>query len=125
MTRDELDANRGAMMLALAIKEKKVAKLPTGRKGHYGRAVHDPEQWRLKVLEFVAVLEGKPPQTRDQVAKALGCSKETVKKRADIAIKQGVVRKIPTKRYSKINPVFVYALAKPSYARRITHKEEK
>jgi hypothetical protein len=59
------------------------------------------------------------------VAKALGCSKETVKKRADIAIKQGMVRKIPTKRYSKINPVFVYALTKPSYASRITHKEEK
>jgi hypothetical protein len=125
MNRDELDANLGAMMLASAIKEKKVAKLPAGRKGHYGPAVSDPEQWRLKVQEFVAVLEGKPPQTRDQVAKALGCSKETVKKRADIAIKQGMVRKIPTKRHSKINPVFVYALAKPSYARRITPKEEK
>jgi len=124
MTRDEMDANLGEMMLALARKEKKVAKLPAGRKGHYGSAVVDPAQWRLKVLEFVAVLEGKPPQTRDQVAKALGCSKETVKKRADIAIEQGMVRKIPTKRHSKINPVFVYALTKPSYAPRITPKEE-
>ena len=124
MTREEREANLGAMMLALARKENKVRKLPTGRKGHYGAAVHDPVQWRLKVLEFVAVLEGKPPQTRNQVAKAMGCSKETVKKRADEAIKQGMVRKIPTKRHSKINPVFVYALAKPSYAPRITPTED-
>jgi hypothetical protein len=102
----------GAAMLKAERKAGHVAKIPPSPKAHFGAAVVDPVKWRLKVLELVAALEGKPPLSRKQLGALLGCASETAGKRAKEAIKQGMVRRYPGKGNSPKNPIFVYEIAK-------------
>jgi biotin operon repressor len=111
-TASMLEADLGARMLAAERKAGHVARMPKDMGAGFGAAAVDPKKWRIKVLELVAALEGKPPQSRKQLAKALGCASETVAKRADEAIKQGMVRKRPGVGHSDKNPIFVYSIAK-------------
>jgi hypothetical protein len=93
-------------------KAKHVGKVPPSPKAHFGAAVVDPAKWRLKVLELVAYLKGKPPQSRKSLGDALRCTKETAAARADEAIKQGLVRKVPAVGNCQNRPRFLYAIGK-------------
>ena len=108
----QIEALVGAAILKAERKAKHVAKMPTGPKARFGAAVIDPAKWRLKVLELVAYLEGKPPQSRKSLGDALGCTKETAAARADEAIKQGMVRKVPAVGNCQNRPRFLYAIGK-------------
>jgi hypothetical protein len=108
----QIEALVGAAILKAERKAKHVGKIPPSPKAHFGAAVVDPAKWRLKVLELVAYLEGKPPQSSKKMAAALGCARETAVKRANEAIKQGVVCRTPGKGHSNMNPIFVYAIEK-------------
>mgnify|MGYP003651502106 CR=1 FL=1 len=102
----------GAAMLKAERKAGHVAKIPVDKKAYFGAAVVDPVKWRLKVLELVAALEGKPPLSSKQMGALLGCARETAVKRAMEAIKQGMVRRSKGKGHSDRNPIFVYQIAK-------------
>ena len=108
----QIEALVGAAILKAERKAKHVGKVPPSPKAHFGAAVVDPAKWRLKVLELVAYLEGKPPQSSKKMAAALGCARETAVKRANEAIKQGVVCRTPGEGHSNNNPIFVYAIGK-------------
>ena len=107
-----IEALVGAAILKAERKAKHVAKMPKDMTAHFGAAVVDPVKWRLKVLELVAALEGKPPLSSKQLGALLGCARETAVKRAMEAIKQGMVRRYPGKGNSPKNPIFVYEIAK-------------
>jgi hypothetical protein len=108
----QIEALVGAAILKAERKAKHVAKMPAGPKARFGAAVVDPAKWRLKVLELVAYLEGKAPQSRKSLGDALGCTKETAAARADEAIKQGLVRKVPAVGNCQNRPRFLYAIGK-------------
>ena len=110
----QIEAIVGAAMLKAERKAGRVAKTPDSPKARFGAAVVDPVKWRLKVLELVAALEGKPPLSSKQLGALLGCARETAVKRAKEAIKQGKVRRFPGKGNSPKNPIFVYEIAKAS-----------
>jgi hypothetical protein len=101
-----------AEILKAERKAKHVGKVPPSPKAHFGAAVVDPVKWRIKVLELVAYLEGKAPQSRKSLGDALGCTKETAAARADEAIKQGMVRKVPAVGNCQNRPRFLYAIGK-------------
>ena len=107
-----LEADLGARMLAAERKAGHVARMPKDMGSNFGAAVVDPKKWRLKVLELVAYLEGKAPQSSKKMAAALGCARETAVKRANEAIKQGMVIRTPGVGHSDKNPIFVYAIGK-------------
>jgi hypothetical protein len=111
----------GAAILKAERKAKHVAKMPRDMTAHFGAAVVDPVKWRLKVLELVAYLEGKAPQSRKSLGDALGCTKETAAARADEAIKQGLVRKVPAVGNCQNRPRFLYAIGKGKH---LTPSEE-
>jgi hypothetical protein len=102
----------GVAILKAERKAKHVAKMPRDMTAHFGAAVVDPVKWRLKVLELVAHLKGKSPQSRKQLGDALDCTKETAAARADEAIKQGMVRKVPAIGNCQNRPRFLYAIGK-------------
>jgi hypothetical protein len=102
----------GAAILKAERKAKHVAKMPKDMTARFGAAVVDPVKWRIKVLELVAHLEGKSPQSRKQLGDALGCTKETAAARADEAIKQEMVHKVHAKGYCQNRPRFLYAIGK-------------
>ena len=108
----QIEALVGAAILKAERKAKHVAKMPTGPKARFGAAVVDLVKWRIKVLELVAYLEGKEPQSRKSLGDALGCTKETAAARADEAIKQGLVRKVPAVGNCQNRPRFLYAIGK-------------
>tara|TARA_R110000851_G_scaffold327185_1_gene496465 strand:- start:65 stop:424 length:360 start_codon:yes stop_codon:yes gene_type:complete len=111
-TASMLEADLGARMLAAERKAGHVARMPKDLGSNSGAAVVDPAKWRLKVLEVVAYLEGKAPQSSKKMAAALGCARETAVKRANEAIKQGMVIRTPGVGHSDKNPIFVYAIGK-------------
>jgi hypothetical protein len=106
------EATIAAEILKAERKAKHVGKVPPSPKAHFGAAVVDPAKWLLKVLELVAYLEGKAPQSRKSLGDALGCTKETAASRADEAIKQGLVRKVPAVGNCQNRPRFLYAIGK-------------
>jgi hypothetical protein len=106
------EATIAAEILKAERKAKHVGKVPPSPKAHFGAAVVDPVKWRLKVLELVAYLEGKAPQSRKSLGDALGCTKETAAARADEAIKQGMAHKVHAKGYCQNRPRFLYAIGK-------------
>jgi biotin operon repressor len=108
----QIEALIGAAILKAERKAKHVAKMPKDMTARFGAAVVDPVKWRLKVLELVAHLEEKSPQSRKQLGDALGCTKETAAARADEAIRQGVVHKVHAKGYCVNRPRFLYAIGK-------------
>jgi hypothetical protein len=108
----QIEALVGAAILKAERKEGHVGKVPPSPKAHFGAAVTDPVKWRIKVLELVVALEGKPPLSSKQLGALLGCARETAVKRANEAIKQGVVCRTPGKGHSNNNPIFVYAIEK-------------
>jgi hypothetical protein len=108
----QIEALIGAAILKAERKAKHVCRIPASPKAHFGSAVVDPIKWRLKVLELVAYLEGKPPQSRKSLGDALGCTKETAAARADQAIKQGMVIKVPAIGNCQNRPRFLYAIGK-------------
>jgi hypothetical protein len=108
----QIEALVGAAILKAERKAKHVGKVPPSPKAHFGGAVVDTAKWRLKVLELVAYLEGKPPQSSKKMAAALGCARETAVKRANEAIKQGLVRKVPAVGNCQNRPRFLYAIKK-------------
>ena len=110
----QIEALVGAEILKAERKAKHVGKGPTSLKAHSGAAVTDPVKWRLKVLELVAALEGKPPLSSKQLGALLGCARETSVKRANEAIKQGMVRRFPGKGNSPKNPIFLYEIGRSS-----------
>jgi len=110
----QIEALVGAKMLKAERKAGHVAKTPASPKARFGAAVVDPVKWRLKVLELVEALEGKPPLSGKQLGAVLGCAGETAIKRAKEAMKQGKVRRFPGKGNSPKNPIFVYEIAKPA-----------
>jgi hypothetical protein len=107
-----IEAHIGQVVLKAERKDGHVGKVPPSPKAHFGAAVTDPAKWRLKVLELVAYLEGKAPQSRKSLGDALGCTKETAAARADEAIKQGMVRKVPAVGNCQNRPRFLYAIGK-------------
>jgi hypothetical protein len=107
-----LEADLGARMLAAERKAGHVARMPKDIGSNSGAAVVDPKKWRIKVLEVVAYLEGKAPQSSKKMAAALGCARETAVKRANEAIKQGMVIRTPGVGHSNKNPIFVYSIGK-------------
>jgi hypothetical protein len=108
----QIEALVSAAILKAERKAKHVGKAPASPKAKFGAAVVDPAEWRLKVLELVAYLEGKPPQSRKSLGDALGCTKETAAARADEAIKQGMVIKVPAVGNCVNRPRFLYAIGK-------------
>jgi hypothetical protein len=108
----QIEALVSAAILKAERKAKHVGKAPASPKAKFGAAVVDPAEWRLKVLELIAYLEGKPPQSSKKMAAALRCARETAVKRANEAIKQGVVIRTPGVGHSIKNPIFVYAIGK-------------
>ncbi|URC15574.1 transcriptional regulator [Octadecabacter Antarctic DB virus 2] len=110
----QIEALVGAAILKAELKAGHVGKPPASPKSRFGGAVVDPVNRRLKVLELVDALEGKPPLSSKQLGALLGCARETAVKRAMEAIKQGMVRRFPGKGNSPKNPIFVYEIAKPT-----------
>ena len=108
----KIEGHIGHLMLAAERKAGHVARMPKDMKANFGAAVVDPTKWRLKVLEVVEYLEGKAPQSSKKMAAALGCTRETAVKRANEAIKQGMVIRTPGVGHSDKNPIFVYAIGK-------------
>jgi hypothetical protein len=108
----QIEAYIGRQILKAERKAKHVGKVPASPKAKFGAAIVDPAEWRLKVLELIAYLEGRPPQSSKKIAAALKCARETAVKRANEAIKQGVVIRTPGVGHSIKNPIFVYAIGK-------------
>ena len=110
----QIEALVGAAMLKAERKAGHVGKPPASPKARFGAAVVDPVKWRLKVLELVEALDGKPPLSSKQLGALLGCARETAVKYAKEAIKQGKVRRFPGRGNSPKSPIFVYEIAKPA-----------
>jgi hypothetical protein len=108
----QIEAYIGRQILKAERKAGHVGKVPPSPRLPFGGAVVDPVKWRLNVLELVAYLEGKAPQSRKSLGDALGCTKETAAARADEAIKQGMVRKVPAVGNCQNRPRFLYAIGK-------------
>jgi hypothetical protein len=102
----------GAAILKAERKAKHVAKIPTFPKLMLGVDKADTEHWFKKAKELVKVLEGQPPMGREQLASIMGCSKETLARRASFAVKKGMIVKFDTKSWAAGVPTITYAIGK-------------
>jgi hypothetical protein len=100
----------GAAILKAERKAKHVAKIPTFPKLMLGIDKADTEHWFKKAKELVEVLEGQPPMGREQLAAIMGCSKETLARRASFAVKKGMIVKFDTKSWEAGVPTITYAI---------------
>jgi hypothetical protein len=98
----------GEVMIAAEKAAKHTSKLPNGAKAMRGENRKSIMVRRGKVLELANYLEGKPPQSSKALGVALKCTRPTAASRAEEAIKQGLIRKVPGKGHSIKNPVFAY-----------------
>jgi hypothetical protein len=108
----QIEALIGAAILKAERKAGHVARIPQDPRTSFGAAGGGKKKWQVAVLELVACLENKSPQSRKILAEALGCTKETAALRAQEAIRQGLVRKVPAVGGCKDRPMFLYAIGK-------------
>jgi hypothetical protein len=108
----QIEALVGAAILKAERKAKHVAKIPTFPKLMLGVDKADTEHWFKKAQELVKVLEGQPPMGREQLASIMGCSKETLARRASFAVKKGMIVKFDTKSWAAGVPTITYAIGK-------------
>ena len=106
-TASMLEADLGARMLAAERKAGHVARIPQDPRTSFGAAGGGKKKWQVAVLELVACLQDKSPQSRKSLAEALGCTKDTAALRAQEAIRQGLVRKVPAVGSCKNSPLFL------------------
>jgi hypothetical protein len=103
------EAEIGEAILMAERKAKHVQNIPN-MGTNFGARSLNAEKWLIKVRELVSALEGRPPQSRFQLGVILGCTKETAVRRAQEAIKQGLVCRITAKGHSAKDPMFRYTL---------------
>jgi predicted HTH transcriptional regulator len=108
----QIEALIGAAILKAERKAKHVARIPTFPKVMLGVDKADTEHWFKKAAELVKVLEGQPPMGREQLAAIMGCSKETLAKRASFAVKKGIIVKIDSKSWKAGTPTITYTIGK-------------
>jgi hypothetical protein len=106
----QIEALIGAAILKAERKAGHVARIPTFPKLMLGVDKADTEHWFKKAKELVEVLEGQPPMGREQLAAIMGCSKETLARRASFAVKKGMIVKFDTKSWEAGVPTITYAI---------------
>jgi hypothetical protein len=104
------EAEIGKAILKAERKAKHVQNMPNVGT-NFGAGRLNAKKWLIKVRELVSALEGRPPQSRFQLGVILGCTKETAVRRAQEAIKQGLVCRITAKGHSAKDPIFRYTIA--------------
>jgi predicted HTH transcriptional regulator len=106
----QIEALIGAAILKAERKAKHVARIPTFPKAGLGADKPDADHWLNKAREMVKVMQGKPPMGREQLAQIVGCSKETMARRASFAVKKGMIVKIDSKSWKAGVPTITYAI---------------
>jgi hypothetical protein len=106
------EATIAAEILKAERKAKHVAKIPTFPNAIFGADKPDADHWLKKARELVAVMEGRPPMGREQLASIVKCSKETLARRASFAVKSGMIVKTVSKSGKAGVPSITYAIGK-------------
>jgi hypothetical protein len=122
----KFEAEIGKAILKAERKAKHVQNIPN-LGTNFGAGRLNAEKWLIKVRELVSALEGRPPQSRFQLGVILGCTKETAVRRAQEAIRQGLVCKITAKGHSAKDPMFRYTIVngQPRTTEEVAYKQPK
>ena len=74
----------------------------------FGNATSTPEERRLKIIQLVNALKGSPPQNITELCTKLGYSNNTARKRANLAIRLGLVNRFLCEKNKLNKRIYLY-----------------